>query len=103
MFKNYLPSSAGGPGQHSRYSAGRYGDRIPVGARLSTPVQTGAEAQPASYTMGTGSFPGLKQLGRGVYHPPHLAPSLKKEHSYNLLFGPLWLVLGTTVWTVPEI
>jgi len=29
--------------------------------------------------VGTGSFPGVKQLGRGVAHPPHLSPRLKKE------------------------
>ena len=27
----------------------------------------------------TGSFPGAKLPGRGVDHPPHLAPRLKKE------------------------
>jgi len=39
--------------------AGRSGDRIPVGARYSAPVQTGPEAHPASCKMGTGSFPGV--------------------------------------------
>ena len=48
--------------------AGRSGDRIPVGARFSTPVQTGPGAHPASCTMGTGSFPGVKS-GRGVVWP----------------------------------
>jgi len=43
------------------------------------PVQNGPGAHPASYTMGTGSFPGVKRPGRGVDHPPHLAPRLKKE------------------------
>ena len=29
-------------------------------------------------------FPGgVKRPGRGVYHPPHLEPSLKKEHIGN--------------------
>ena len=37
----------GGPGIESRW-----------GARFSAPVQTGPEANPASCTMGTGSFPG---------------------------------------------
>ena len=64
--------------------ATRYGLDVPGiesrwGARFSAPVQTGPGAYPASYTMGTGSFPGLKRPGRGVDHPPHLAPRLKKE------------------------
>jgi len=33
--------------------------------------------------MGTRSFPGVKRPGRGVVHPPHLAPRLKKEYSYT--------------------
>ena len=32
---------------------------------------------------GTGFFPGVKRPGRGVYHPPHLAPRLRKERSYT--------------------
>jgi hypothetical protein len=57
-------------GYLGRYSdslrAGRSGDRIPVGARFSAPVQTGPGAHPASCTMGTGAFPGVKRPGRGV-------------------------------------
>ena len=41
-----------------------------MGARFSTPVQTGPGAHPASCTMGTGSFPGVKS-GRGVTLTPH--------------------------------
>jgi len=29
------------------------------------------------------SFPGVKQPGRGVYHPPHLAAKLKKDYNYT--------------------
>jgi len=29
--------------------------------------------------MGTGCFPGIKRPGRGVDHPSHLTPRLKKE------------------------
>ena len=71
-------------GQRSRYSdwlrAGRSGDRIPVGARFSAPVQTGPGPHPASCTMGTGSFPGLKS-GQGVTLIPHplLVPLVMKE------------------------
>jgi len=48
-----------GPGIESRW-----------GTRFSAPVQTGPEAYPASYTMGTRSFLGVKRPGRGVDHPP---------------------------------
>jgi len=34
---------------------------------------------PTSCTMGAGSFLGIKRSGRGVNHPPHPAPRLKKE------------------------
>jgi len=58
--------------------------RIPVLARFSAPVQTGPGAHPASCTMGTGSFPGVKS-GRGVTLTPHplLVPLVMKEWSYT--------------------
>jgi hypothetical protein len=46
--------------------------KIPVGAKFSASVQTGNGAHPASCTIGTGYFPGVKRSGRGVDHPPHL-------------------------------
>ena len=49
----------------------------PFGAKFSTPVQTGPGAHPLSYTVGTGSFPGVKRSRPCVDHPPHLAPRLK--------------------------
>ena len=51
--------------------SGRSGDRIPVGARFFAPAQTGPGSHPASCTMGTGSFPGVKS-DRGVTLTPHL-------------------------------
>ena len=50
-----------GPGIESRW-----------GARFSAPVQTGPGAQPASCTVGTESFPGIKRPGRGADPHPHL-------------------------------
>jgi len=52
---------------------------IPVeGARISTPVQTGPGAHPASYTMDTGPSPGVKRPGRGVEYPPPSGAEVKK-------------------------
>ena len=82
-------------GQRSRYSdwllGGRSRDWIPVGARFSTPVQTGPEAHPASCTMGTRSFPGVKS-SRGVTLTTHplLVPWSRKGRAIPLL--PLWAV-----------
>jgi hypothetical protein len=59
--------------------AGRSGVRIPVNARFSAPVQTVPVAHLTFCTVGTGSFSGVKRPERGVDHPPHLAPRLKKE------------------------
>ena len=76
-----------GPRSFSRYKdslqPGQSGDRMPVVEIFSVPVQTGPGAHPVSYTMGTGSFQGVKWPGRGVDHPPRLAPKLKKEYSYT--------------------
>ena len=38
-------------------------DRISVGLSFPALIQTGPVAHPASYTMGPGSFPGLKAAG----------------------------------------
>jgi len=58
------------------------------GARFSAPVHTSHGAHPASYRMGTGTFPGVKQPGGDVDGPPHLELRLKKEYSYTTT--PLW-------------
>jgi hypothetical protein len=50
--------------------ARRSGDRIPVGARFSAPVQTDPGAHPASCTMGTGSFTEVKSK-QGMMLTPH--------------------------------
>ena len=75
-----------GLGQYNLYSlwAERSGDRIPVGVRISAPVQTGPGAHPAFCTMGTGSL-SREQSGQGVALTthPHLQPMLKKKYSYT--------------------
>ena len=64
------------------------------GARFSAPVQTGPGAHPASYTMGTGPFPGVKRPESGFDHRPHTVPRLKKEKSYTST--PLWTFAAST-------
>ena len=67
-----------------------------MGARFSAPVQTGPVAHPASYTMGTGSFPGVKRPGRGVDHPPQSSDEVNERVELYLYSAsrPSWLVLG---------
>ena len=90
----------GDPGYLSRYSdsllAGRSGDRIPVEERFSAPVQTGPGANSATYTMGTGSFPGVKRPERGVDHPSPSRADVKERVELCLYSssGPSWPVLG---------
>ena len=63
----------------TRYGLDGPGIEFRWGARFSTPVQTGPGAHLASYTMDTGSFPGVKRPERRINHPPRLAPRLNKE------------------------
>jgi hypothetical protein len=76
------------------------GDRFPVGVRISAPVKTGSEAQLASYTMGTGSLPGVKRPGRGVDNPPPSSAEFMERVELCLCFssGPSWPVIE---WIVP--
>jgi hypothetical protein len=90
-------------GKLSRYSdslrAWGSGDRIPVGARFSALVQTGPGAHPASYTMGTGSFLGVKWPSPGVDHPPTSSAEVKGRAELYLysLSGPSCPVPGGTL------
>ena len=58
-------SSVGIP---TRLWAEQSGDLIPEKTIFSATVQTGPVANPASYTMGTGSFQEIKRPERGVDH-----------------------------------
>ena len=82
LFKNLIACLCG-PGKLSLFRdslrARRSGDQIPVEARISETVQTGAGVHPASYTMGTGSFLGVKRLGRGVDHPTPSSAEVKER------------------------
>ena len=74
--------------------AGKSWDRIPVRTRFSAPVQTGPGDNPVSYTMGTGSLPGVKRPKRGFNHPS-LPNAEVKERVEQLFYPPSvpsWLV-----------
>jgi hypothetical protein len=74
--------------------------KIPVGTRFFTHVQTGSGAYPASCTMGTGSFPGVKRPGRGADHPPLLVPRSGRSRAIPLFpSGPSGLLRGTFTFT----
>jgi len=67
-----------------------------MGVRFSAPVQTSPGAHPASYTMGTGSFPGIKQPKRRTDHPPPYSAEVKERVELYLYSpsGLSCLVLG---------
>jgi hypothetical protein len=74
-----------GPGIESRW-----------GAIFSAPFQTGPRANPASYTVGTGSFPRVKRPGRDVDHSPPSSAEVKERVELYLYSpsGPSWPVIG---------
>ena len=91
-----------GPGSSvgiaARYGLDGPGIKSRWGARFSAPVQTGPWDHPASCTMGTGSFVGVKSSW-GVMLTPHLllVPWSWKGRAIPLL--PLWAVQSLSVCT----
>ena len=75
----------GGPAIESRW-----------GPRFSAPDQIGPGAHSAFYTMGTGSFPGVKRPGRGVDHPHSPTAEVKERVVLYICSpsGPSWPVIG---------
>jgi hypothetical protein len=76
-----------------------------VGARFSAPAQTGPGAHPASCTMGTGSFLGVKS-GQGVTLTPH--PLLCRGHERVELYfyspyGPYGLYRASVQCALPAL
>jgi hypothetical protein len=62
------------------------------GVYIKLHVQTGPWAYPASYTMGTGSFPGVKRPGVVLTTHPQLAPGSRMSRAIPLL--PLWAFMA---------
>ena len=83
----------------TRYGLDGTGIESRWGTRFSAPVQNGPVAHPASCTMGTGSFLGVKRPGRGADLPP---PHKRRGHERVELYlyspsGPQWPVIGRTL------
>jgi hypothetical protein len=82
----------------TRYGLDGPGIESPLGVRFSAHVQTGPGAHPASYTMGTGSFPGAKWPRRDFDHPSPSSAEVKERVDLYLYYysGSSWPVLGWT-------
>jgi hypothetical protein len=67
-----------------------------LGGEIFAPFQTGSGAHPASYTMGTGSFPRVGRPKLGVDHPPPFSAEVKERVELHLYSssGPSWPVIG---------
>jgi hypothetical protein len=65
-----------------------------VGEKLSASVQTGIGIHPASYTMGTGSFLGVKRLERGVKHSQQFRAEVKESSEVYSPHFSSWQVIG---------
>ena len=74
-----------GPGIESR-----------LGEEIFRTRQTGPGSHQASYTIGTGSFPGVKRPGRDDDHPPPSTAEVKERVDIYLYSpsGFSWPVLG---------
>ena len=92
IHKIMVPTLEWAGGIATELGAGRSGVRIPV-VRNFPPVQTGPGAHPASYKMGTESFPGVK-YNWGVTLNPHplLVPWSWKSRAIPL--PTIWATTG---------
>ena len=73
-------------------------------AGFSGPFLTGLETHPASYTVDTGSFTGVKRPVCGVDHPaPYLAQRLKKEYSNTSTASPGFVACSRVNFTVLDL
>ena len=94
ILSRLLVGRDGSVGIAARYGVDGQGieSRWGGGPRFSAAVQTGPGAHPTSYTMGTGSFQGVKRPGNGANHPPPSSSEVKDRVELHLYSssGPSW-------------
>jgi len=83
-------------GIETRYGLDGPGIESQWWVRYSAPIQTDPGTYPASYTLGTGSFLGVKWPGRGIDLPPPSSAEVKERLELYLYssYGPSRPVLG---------
>jgi hypothetical protein len=59
---------------------------------MGAPIQIDPGAHPASYTVYTGSFSGIKRPGRGVDHPHPSSAEVKEKVEHTST--PLWAFMA---------
>jgi len=89
----------------TRYGLDSPGIESRWGKRFSAPVQTGPGAHPASYTVGTGSFPGGKAAGAWPLPPTPSSADVKERIGLYLYSpsGPSWPVVGRALLYVARV
>jgi hypothetical protein len=96
-----------GPGWRSLYRdllrVRRSGDRIPVGREIFRTRSDRPWGPPSLLYKGYRfSFPAVKRPGRGVDHPPHLAPRLTRNLLMLYMYGApckTWNFNVVYIWT----
>ena len=79
------------------YGLGGTGIESRLGARFSAPFQTNRGAHPASYTMGTRSFPRVKRPGRRVDHLLPSSAEVKERVELYIYIFPLWVFVACSM------
>jgi hypothetical protein len=81
--------------QEEKFRKQKKKKKIRRGRGFFAPVQTDPGAHPSSYTIGTGSLPGVKRPGRGINHPPPADAEIKErvELYFYSPSGPSWPVV----------
>jgi hypothetical protein len=90
----YLMGRDSSVGTATRYELDGPGIESRWGGKIFSTRPERPWAYPAPCTMGTGSFPGVKQLGRGVNHPPPSSAKVKERVELYLYSPSGWAFMA---------